>query len=130
MPFGFVAVASTPEGAVTTAVGFVAKETKLTTDMIHFRQDGDRQRRLRRDVLGADDRQRLHRPCREEGRQRRPGHAAEGALAEQPKTISWPTAPLRRLTAIAIFCPGSPPSTCRRVKAIWSNWALAISDLK
>jgi hypothetical protein len=27
---------TTPEGAVTTAAGFVAKETKLTTDMIHF----------------------------------------------------------------------------------------------
>ena len=27
---------TTPEGAVTTAAGFVAKETKLTADMIHF----------------------------------------------------------------------------------------------
>lgn len=27
---------TTPEGAVTTAAGFVAKETKLTTDIIHF----------------------------------------------------------------------------------------------
>lgn len=27
---------TTPEGAVTTAAGFVAKETKLTSDMIHF----------------------------------------------------------------------------------------------
>lgn len=27
---------TTPEGAVTTAAGFIVKETKLTTDMIHF----------------------------------------------------------------------------------------------
>lgn len=27
---------TTPEGAVTTAAGFVAQETKLTTDLIHF----------------------------------------------------------------------------------------------
>ncbi|WP_338835146.1 hypothetical protein [Bradyrhizobium septentrionale] len=35
---------TTPEGAVTTAAGFVAKETKLTADMIHFDKmetDGD-----------------------------------------------------------------------------------------
>lgn len=33
-----------------------------------FRQNGSRQRRLRRDILGADDRQRFYRPRREEGR--------------------------------------------------------------
>jgi hypothetical protein len=35
---------TTPEGAVTTATGFVVKETKLTADMIHFDKmetDGD-----------------------------------------------------------------------------------------
>lgn len=59
---------TTPEGAVTTAAGFVAKGNEAHYRHDPFRQDGSRQRRLHRDILGADDRQRFYGPRREEGR--------------------------------------------------------------
>lgn len=59
---------TTPEGAVTDRRRFRRQGNEAHYRHDPFRQDGSRQRHLRRDVLGADDRQRLYRPRREEGR--------------------------------------------------------------